>query len=362
MKVKLALLEKDKNYLDRIISVFSTRYADRFEIYSFTDVAVAESMLDTAKIDVLLAGDVFEIDTSGLPARCGFAYLVDNADIEIVRGQKAVCKFQKAELIYKQILNIYSEKTGNLFNLRPGEGNNTKIVLFDSVSGGAGASSMAAACALHYAAQNSRVLYLNLERYGSSDVFFSGEGKFDISDVIYALKSRKTNLFLKLESCVKRDPRGVFFYSQPQIALDIQELSPEEMIRLISELKKSGSYDYIVIDTDFGMDKRYLPVYYQIPVILWISDGSDLSNGKICRAYTALVALEQNADRPLYDRIVLVYNQFSNKTGKTIGEIGLKSIGGTPRYEHASTDQVLTQLAMTNIFDKIDQSQREEIL
>ena len=354
MKIKLAILEQDESYLERIISVFSTKYADKFEIYSFTEQEAATAVLDRAKIDVFIAGDGFEIDASTLPARCGFAYFVDSADVDMVHDQKAICKFQKAELIYKQILSIYSEKAGSLFGVRAEDGGNARVFLFDSVSGGAGASSMAAACALHFAARQKRVLYLNLEKFGSSDVFFSAEGQFDISDVIYALKSRKANLSLKLESCVKQDPRGVFFYAQSKLALDMLELKPEEMIRLISELKTSGAYDYVIVDADFGMDREFLPVYRQIPVILWVGDGSDPSNAKIARAYMALLTLERNADMPLFNRVALIYNKFSNKTGKIIDEIGLKNIGGAPRYEHAGTGQILAQLAGMDLFDKID--------
>ena len=354
MKIKLAILERDESYLGRIISVFSTKYADKFEIYSFTEAKSAMVTLDSAKIDVFLVSDTFEIDASMVPSRCGFAYFVDSADVDMVNNQKAICKFQKAELIYKQILSIYSEKAGSLFGLRSEDGENAHVILFDSVSGGAGASSMAAACALHFSAQQKRVLYLNLEKFGSPDVFFSAEGQFDISDVIYALKSRKANLSLKLESCVKQDPRGVFFYSQSKLALDMLELNPDEMIRLISELKTSGAYDYVIVDGNFGMDKDFLPVYRQIPAIIWVGDGSDPSNAKICRAYMALLTLERNADMPLFNRVALVYNKFSNKTGKIIDEIGIRNLGGAPRYEHAGTSQILAQLAMMDLFDKID--------
>lgn len=354
MKIKLAILEQDERYLGRMISVFSTKYADKLEIYSFTERKAAIAALEALKMDVFLVSDAFEIDVSTLPSRCGFAYFVDSSDVDMVNNQKAICKFQKAELIYKQILNIYSEKAGSLFGFKSEDGGNTHVILFDSVSGGAGASSMAAACALHFAAQQKRVLYLNLEKFGSSDVFFSAEGQFDISDVIYALKSRKANLSLKLESCVKQDPRGVYFYSQSKLALDMLELSPDEMIRLISELKISGSYDYLIIDADFGMDKRFLSVYREIPAILWVGDGSDPSNAKICRAYTALLTLEKNAELPLFDRIALIYNKFSNKTGKTVDGVELKNIGGAPKYEHAGTGQILAKLAVMDLFDQIN--------
>lgn len=37
MKIKLAILDKDTAYLQRIVSVFNNKYADKLEIYSFTD-------------------------------------------------------------------------------------------------------------------------------------------------------------------------------------------------------------------------------------------------------------------------------------------------------------------------------------
>ena len=180
MKIKLAVLEKDQSYLQRFISVFSTKYADKFQIYSFTDEEVAYSTLNDTKIDVLVASDVFEIDIKRVPRRCGFAYLVDSLDVETVNNQRAVCKFQKVDLIYKQILSIYSENAGNVAGLKLGD-DTAQIVAFESVSGGCGGSTIAAACALHFAAQGKKTLYLNLEKFGSADSFFSAEGQFDIS-------------------------------------------------------------------------------------------------------------------------------------------------------------------------------------
>ena len=352
MKIKLAVLEKDSSYLQRIVSVFSTKYSDKFEIYSFTDEEITYSTLESTKIDVLVASDVFEIDMKRIPKRCGFAYLVDSMDIESVNNQRAICKFQKVDLIYKQILSIYSENAGNVAGLKLGD-DTAKIIAFQSVSGGCGGSTMAAACALHFVAQGKKTLYLNLEKYGSADVFFSAEGQFDMSDIIYALKSKKANLALKLESSVKQDPRGVCFYSQSKLALDMLELNTDDILRLISEIRLTGSYNVIVLDLDFSIDAEVLKILRQTHALIWVGDGSDISNVKLFRAYTALSIKEQNADAPITNRISLIYNKFSNKTCKTLDDIGIKTIGGNPRFEHASTAMVLGQVASKDIFDKI---------
>lgn len=352
MKIKLAILEKDQSYLNRIVSVFGTKYADKFQIYSFTDMDVAFSTLETAKIEVMVASDAFEIDVNKLPKRCGFAYFVDSADVEMLNGQRAICKFQKADLIYKQILSIYSENAGNVSGLKFGD-DSCKIIFFQPVSGGVGASSMAAACAMHFAAKGKKTLYLNLEKFGSANAFFTAEGQFDMSDIIFALKSKKANLAMKLESCVKQAENGVFFYSQSKIALDMMELNTEDITRLISELQLTGSYDYIVVDTDFSIDREALKIYRKAHTVAWVGDGSELSNIKLFRAFNALSTLEQNADSPIPNRMVLIYNKFSNKTSKTLTEIGIKNIGGAPRFEHATSEQVLEQLSAKDMFDAI---------
>lgn len=352
MRIKLAILEREQSYLNRIVTAFSTKYADKFEIYSFTDVDIAISTIESARIDVLVASDAFNIDITSIPHRCGFAYFVDSVDVDHINDQRAICKFQKADLIYKQILSIYSEKAGSVSGLKLGD-ESAKLFAFCPVSGGAGASSMAVAAAIHFASKGKKTLYLNLEKLGSSDVFFSGEGQFDMSDIVFALKSKKTNLPLKLESCVKQDENGVYFYSQTKLALDMHELSVEDILRLISELKLTGSYDYIIVDSDFGLEPNILKILRQMHAVVWVGDGSETSNSKLYRAYNALSILEQNEDSPLTNRLCLVYNKFSNKTGKTLENLNIKNIGGAPRYEHATAAQVVEQLSKMELFEKI---------
>ena len=147
MRIKLALLMEDENYLSRLTSAFSAKYAEHFEIYSFTEQGAALAAVDSARIDILIAGDTFEIPVKALPPRCGFAYFVDSADVEMVNGQRAICRFQKVDLIYKQILSIYSEKAGAVSGLKLGDHACT-VLAFSSPCGGTGTSSMAAACAI----------------------------------------------------------------------------------------------------------------------------------------------------------------------------------------------------------------------
>lgn len=351
MRVKLAILERDIGYLNRLMASFAAKYADKLQIYSFTNYENAISTVISERVEVFLANDSFDIEFDKIPDRCSFAYFVDAPDIEMLNDQRTICKFQKADLIYRQILSVYSEKAGNLTGSKLGE-EGCATVCFASVSGGSGTSSMSAACCMHLAKKGSKVLYLNFEKFGSPDVFFSADGQFDMSDIIFAVKSKKANLSMKLESCVKQDNSGVFFFSQSKVALDMFELNNDDILKLINELKISGSYDCVVIDIPF--DKDTLKIVNSCDSIVVVGDGSDTSNMKIYRAYNALKTMESNDDSlRILSKTSLVYNKFSNKTSKAIDNIELKALNGAPKYEHATTQQVVAQLASLDVFDKI---------
>jgi len=353
MKIKLAILENDINYLNRIVNVFNARYADKFEVYSFTDEAVAKKVLETSGMDVLLASDFYEIDINQLPQYCAFAYFVDSAEIDSINGSRAICKYQKIDLIYREILHVFSEKNGKTSGLRSANGS-CNVIVFSSPCGGAGSSTMAATCARRYAMQGRKVLYLNLEKFGSSDLFFSADGQFDMSDVLFAIKSKKNKLAFKIESCVKKDASGVMFFSPTKHALDMTNLTCDEMKLLLQELQNTGFYEYIIVDMDYDPSSCYLELYDMAQSMVWVSDGSVLSNNKCIRAFQALQTIEKSSNIKLTRKLLFLYNKYNSKIGSTLDNVlPVKTLGVAPRYSGAAIEQIITQLSIMDMFDKI---------
>lgn len=352
MKIRVAVLDNDGVYLDRFVSAFSARYADKVELYSFTDPEIALNTLASNRIDVFVASENFTIDQSAIPSKCVFAYFVDSTGIDSFNNCSAICKFQKADLIYKQFLSLYSEKAGGISSLKLDD-DSTKVIVFSSPCGGVGTSTVAAACAKHFSDNGNNVLYLNLETFGSSESFFEGDGQFDMGEVIYALKSKKTNLSMKLESCVRRDASGVMFYSPTAIPLNMLELTNDDIIRLIEELKLTGSYNYIIVDSGFGLDSNHQKIYKLAHAVVWVTNGEEIANNKIIRAYNAAALLDQTKNTDITDNLRLIYNNFSSKTGKYVEGAEIKVIGGTQVFVHTSARQVVDQISSLGMFDNI---------
>ncbi len=349
MKINIVILDSDQIYLNRLLSHLQTKYSSKLEIYSFTKLDLALAKVQEAKVDVFLADNGFDIDVESLPNRCGFAYLVSSSEVETYRDQVAVSKFQKLDLFYRQILSIYSEKAGTVTGLKFTD-EACQIIAFATPAGGVGSSTMAAACARHFAARGGKTLYLNLEQFGSADSFFDADGQFGMSDIIFSLKSQKANLAMKLESAVKFDEEtGVYFYSESKLALDMREIHIPELVHLLSVIQLTQSYSYVILDMDFALSPEHLPLFRMLHAFISVSDGSEIANYKIERAFEAMEALEQDEDFPLYKRMAILYNKFSNKTGESL-DLECRVLGGAPRYEHAHVSQILDRLDKLDVF------------
>lgn len=346
MKIKLGILEQDINYLKRISTALNNKYSDKIEVYMYTKKELAIQEVSEKALDILLVSEEMDITEYSLAEKCTLAYLTEKSDVQTIGEYKAVGKYQKLDSIYKDILSMYSDNSQ--YNSGENiESDSSTILLFATPCGGTGSSSMALATSIYLSKSGKKVLYLNLEKLGNNDLLLQGEGQHTLSDIIFALKSKKGNISLKLESCVRKDISGVHYYAAPQSALDLMELSPAEELELISYIKQNTEYDYIVIDKEFDMSNEHRNIQEMARKVLWVSDGSQVANNKIDRAFGALKTIDWDVNK-----ISIIYNKYSNKTSQAV-DTDIFEIGGAPRFEGATPKQTLEKLAVLELHKQL---------
>ena len=355
MRIKLGLLDSSVDYLRKMSDSLMKSYSNELSVFQFTKLESAVKGTNDNGIDVLVVSPEFKDETFDVRASCVIAYFSDSPGVREINGKPAVCKYQKYDDLYRRILGIYDEY-GPRHPVGPGEGKG-RIVIFSSPCGGAGTSCMAAAFAIRTASKGKNVLYINLERFGDSGVFFKADGNSGISDIIYAVKLGKSNLRLKFESVKRVDSSGVSFFPSSEKALDTAELTEEESARLISELRASGIADIIVIDMDFSMNEGTLGIFNDANALVWVSDGTETSASKVYRTLDALKIIEQQKGMSILGRIFIMHNKFSDKTGKRILDNAVTILGVSPRIEHAPVKSVIKVLTerheSVEMFDKL---------
>ncbi len=351
MVMKVAVIEKDPRFLDRLTAVFSRNYSDKLEIYPFTDPEVAISTVQFVKPHILIADESIRIPHSSLPADCALAYFVSAVGTDKVDGHRAICKFQRVELIYKQLVGILSDRS----NSAPGSsgGFETKFVTFTSPVGGVGVSTTAAAFALRLASLGHNVLYLDLDAYSCPSLYFRGEGDYTFGDVLHTLVHKDGNLTELLVHATRKDPRGVSYFCQASPSSVYPSLTPEAISRLLRELRIISAFDYIVVDIPFAKFLRQEDLWERSMGIVLLTDATEGSQLKLARGYFALLR-EATAKEASIDSDLFLLTNKCNAFPMGIHELShLRELGQIPFISPSDIAGQLSSMASLPLFDAL---------
>lgn len=352
MKIRVAILEYDQNYRERLVSILETKYADKLDLYIFSGEEQLCEHLNENVVDVILADGENSLEETIGSFHVMLAYLTNSMNIAELFGRPTICKYQKADSIYRQILALYAETAPDL-KMKTGDGK-AKLVAFVSAQGGVGTSTVAAAYARRLASLHRKVFYLNLEAFGDTSLYFEAEGTASFSDVIFTLKKgRKNNFLLKLESAVKTEASGVEFFSSCPNACDMQELKTDNIGLLLEGISQMKDYDEIVVDLSGEYSSRMLFVMKACADrIVCVADGKAPGMKKLNRFCEVLSVEEKNSKTDILGKMLLLYNRINTKQESSFQQ-PLSVIGKIPEKEAPTQKALLDKLSEMTILERI---------
>lgn len=335
MRIKLALLDDDEIYINKITHALNSRYSQNLELYVFSDKEIMNQTIDLKNMNVLVVNpSLYDLNTiSNL--NIAMAYFVDSADVLSFNGYKAIHKFQKLESIYNNIKMMYEEVYEIEVQKKTHLSEGTQFVVYTSFCGGTGTSIVAMSDAISKAKMEKKVLYLNLEYFDSTSLCFHGEkSQVTFGDVVYAIKKKTKNLEAKLESLmIKDEDSGVFFFNQSNILLDKLELFNVEDLTILFNALENMDFDYVVIDRNisFSLDEQY--IFFKATKIRFVVDGTEISNQKFLRLMNSLPLLDEKNKTNHCSKIEVIYNKMSSSTNNKIQSHDIKIIQSIDKYK-----------------------------
>jgi len=352
MQIRLVIGVGDSRYLNNLTLYLERNHMDKLEIVSFSNPGLFENYIKTSSADVVLADEQFETDPELLRSCTRAAYLCDGAPGAEKNGFRMIAKYKKPDLIYKDILDLYAEG-GNRQGFRLGSQGEGNLYLVTGFSGGTGASTFAAALAKKCALQGKRVLYVNLETTGMSSDFFSGNGNYHFEDVIFALKSQRADIRLKLESAARTDVCGVSFFAPCSNPMYMLELNHEDIMRIVNTAAEGIGYEYVIVDMNFRLTTEFMEIMSRMNRIIVVQDGGETSNSKFQRTMEALHVMEKQENINVTGCMELLYNRFSSsKSSSEIPEPFMPVIGKLPPIKHAQSHEIIDyMLTRQDIFE-----------
>lgn len=266
MRIKLGFVETDKIYIEKLFVALIMFYSDRLIVYSCIDEGSANNGIEKQKT-------------------------------EIVQPEKkrALYIFQKLVFFYTDILVMYLEYTSRIIR-RKKNSELAEVITFTSPICGCGTTSVAAAFAINCSLNNKSALYLNLETIPCTEIIFDGEGKYTFTDVVYAVKSKMSDLSMKLESFAVTDSVKVDYFLSPDNCMDLHELNEEDIEILIDELKALGLYDFIVVDLSFTLNDTFKKVLECSDKTVFVTGDNEKDSLKLQKLQELMKVYMQDED------------------------------------------------------------------
>jgi Mrp family chromosome partitioning ATPase len=297
MKIKLLIATSDTDYTAHLSDVLAQKYADTFEVAVCSSVERLSGLLAVHRFDAALLEEAF-IAGVNLAAIHVPLLLWDETEVTAVQtpAMQKIRKYQQISAIAGDILTACAQASVGA----AGSGaNKAYITAVWSPAGGVGKTTVALAYAAGKAAEGKQVLYLNLEHFSSTPLYFAETGR-SISALFDKLSS---NAGMLARAIWHQDSgTGVRYFCMPENYDDINILSQEDIIALLDAC--SGTVDELVIDLPCLCDQRIRQIFECAHRVMLVSDTTKTAQTKL-RQFIQ----QHNVFEHLRNKAVLIANK-----------------------------------------------------
>lgn len=278
MNIKIAIIDSDLNYLERLSAVL--QQYDELEVSVFTKMQAFQEAMENSNYSIALFNPViFDTQIIFSPNIMPICLWTE----ECLNGKwysemYKVQKYQRISNIYKEIVKNYAHYASDNGMEYFKEGNANVIAVYSPV-GGSGKTTMAFAVAKCLLKRNKKVLLLSVEQLNSSSLHckIHEEG---ITQLVEAINDG-TNFELTLKGIIKQTEDGILYVESFSRLVDYDDVSREEMINVIQKIKLCNICDYIIVDTGSTLDSINKSILENADKIVLVQRNGELADVKM---------------------------------------------------------------------------------
>lgn len=250
-KPRIIIADTDGNYILPLQAKFAEDFFEKVDIEIITDAAYFRALLSVPqRADILIVSEDM-YDPSLQRHNISHIFLMTEQFEEQTANVKVNPIFKYTSL--KEIFNELIGKSGDVLKPQSEKNQETQIVLVCSASGGTGKTTVAmgisAALTKHY----KKVLYINASRLHCFQYMLESKAPISAADVYAKLAAPGENIYSEIKHIVRKE---LFSYIPPfKAALLSLGLQYSVFEKIALSAKKSGEYDFIVVDADVAFDE-----------------------------------------------------------------------------------------------------------
>lgn len=256
---KVIIADEDANYIVPLQFKFVTDFFNKIDLEIITDRAYFDDYFSKPQnAEILIVSE--ELYDSFLQRHNiqNIFVMMEQYD-EGGTGELNVNQIFKYTSI-KEIFNEIIGKSAGALNVAAVEKKETQIILVTSAAGGVGKTTVAMGVAACLVQNYKRVLYIEAASLQSAQYMLENDTPISSPDIYTKLLNPSDSIYADIKHVIRKE---VFSYIPPfKAAIMSVGLSKNIYMDIAVSAKKSGEYDYIVVDTDsvfdeFKADKEY---------------------------------------------------------------------------------------------------------
>lgn len=204
----------------------------------------------------------------------------------------------------KEIFNEITGKSADVLKIKTGTKQETQVVLFYSASGGAGKTTAAIGVSASLTKNYKKVLYINAARLQVFQHMLENHSAITAADVYAKLAVADEDIYSSIKHVIRKE---LFSYIPPfKAALMSLGLKYSVFEKIILSAKRSGEYDFIIVDADvtFDEDKASL---------LNLSDKVVIITNQSLVSVLATNILVTNINGASADKYIFICNDFNKE-------------------------------------------------
>ncbi len=285
-RINLLLADSRENYIVKLAEYISAEYPVEFRVSCFTQLKMMAGYTEEIKETrymILASKDIYNesLDREGMLT----AILSDDNGEESYKGKPCIYRYQPAGKIVSQCMDLYEGRirsrnagaceTDNAAGV-PASRSITEIISAVSPLGGSGKTLILYSLACILARMGLKVLLISLESIPTLECLTGIEdgSKYGLSEVILGMKKKDRNIPLLIDRYRDNGYDGFDYIRPAECISDIEELNPSEVRDLLGSIKKSGRYDFVIIDSDHLLTGRNLAILEVSSVIFTLFCGT----------------------------------------------------------------------------------------
>ena len=355
--MKILMLDTDLDYAQRFKYYFGKKYTD-IHVSLCDNYEAVKKLLNEDTYDVILFDASFDhIEVKSLDAlTAGAVFAYVSGTNEIINEKETLYKYQGMSEFYAKICGLYEKKKNRIVRQSDGnakDGDIREVITFLPVHGGAGASTMAAACAVSLGADCS-VLYINLEQCPSDSAFFKNDSKKGITDVVSALKTKYTEagIYQLLKDVIRKDQNqkgaNVSYIRGYNNIMDCTAMSEHCIEVMIKVLRAKFDFRYIFIDADYIVGPVLQKLIVSSDKLVLVSSGSDIANIKLAKIQRYLDVLKRDEANTMPENY-LVFNQYYGMRNEAAVARNMHVVARFARYRTDDKTRITSQKIIEEI-------------